>query len=155
MYRKILAAYDGSASGRSGLLECATIQRLVADAQLHLLAVAPIAAGLYLTEGFVPDSLQDEQNRLYRDVLNDGLAILAERGIAAEGHLVSGEPIDEICRLARELDADLIVVGHGHRASRLERWWRGSVGASLVEQAPCSVLVAIAKRQDAPATRRS
>lgn len=146
MYRKILAAFDGSASGRSGLLECAAIQQMLAGSQLHLLAVAPIAAGVYLTEGFVPDTLQEEQNRAYREVLDEGLALLAGRGVAAEGHLVTGEPIDEICRLARELDVDLIVVGHGHRDSRLERWWRGSVGASLVEDAPCSVLVAIAKQ---------
>jgi nucleotide-binding universal stress UspA family protein len=150
MYRKILAAFDGSPSGRSGLLECATIQQLLAGSELHLLAVAPIAAGIYLTEGFVPDTLQDEQNRAYREVLDEGLALLAGRGVRAEGHLVTGEPIDEICRLARELDVDLIVVGHGHRASRLERWWRGSVGASLVEDAPCSVLVAIAKQPAAP-----
>ena len=94
----------------------------------------------------MPDTLQEEQNRAYRQVLDDGLALLAARGVSAEGHLVTGEPIDEICRLARELDVDLIVVGHGHRDSRLERWWRGSVGASLVEDAPCSVLVAIAKQ---------
>ncbi|MBK6972069.1 MAG: universal stress protein [Sterolibacteriaceae bacterium] len=150
MYRKILAAFDGSPSGRSGLLECATIQQLLVGSELHLLAVAPIAAGIYLTEGFVPDTLQDEQNRAYREVLDEGLALLTGRGVSAEGHLVTGEPIDEICRLARELDVDLIVVGHGHRASRLERWWRGSVGASLVEDAPCSVLVAIAKQPAAP-----
>lgn len=149
MYKRILAAYDGSASGRSGLLECATIQQLVIGSEMHLLAVAPIAAGIYLTEGFVPDSLQEEQTRLYRDVLNEGLSTLAERGVKAEGHLVSGEPVDEICRLARELDVDLIVVGHGHRTSRLERWWRGSVGASLIEEAPCSVLIAIAKQGSA------
>lgn len=150
MYKKILAAFDGSSSGRSGLLECATVQQLVAGSELHLLAVAPIAAGLYLTEGFVPDSLQEEQNRAYREVLDEGLALMAERGVKAEGHLVTGEPIDEICRLARELDVDLIVVGHGHRASRLERWWRGSVSASLVEDAPCSVLIAIAKQAKTP-----
>lgn len=146
MYKRILAAYDGSPSGRSGLLECANFRQLLAGADLHLLAVAPIAAGVYLTEGFVPDTLQEEQNRAYREVLDEGLALLAERGVKAEGHLITGEPIDEISRLARELDVDLIVVGHGHRTSRFERWWRGSVGASLVEEAPCSVLVAITKQ---------
>lgn len=149
MYKRILAAYDGSPSGRSGLLECANFQQLLAGSELHLLAVAPIAAGIYLTEGFVPDTLQEEQNRAFREVLQEGLTLLAERGVKAEGHMVTGEPIDEICRLARELDVDLIVVGHGHRASKLERWWRGSVGASLVEDAPCSVLIAITKQSKA------
>lgn len=144
MYRKILAAYDGSASGRSALFECADIDRLL-HAEVHLLAVAPLAAGLYLTEGFVPDTLQDEQNKVFREVLEDGLKLLAERGVQAEGHFVTGEPVDEISRLAAELKVDLIVVGHRHRQSLLERWWRGALGTSLIEVAPCSVLIAISK----------
>lgn len=146
MYHKVLLAYDGSAAGRTGLLECCDINAVL-KAELHLLAVAPLSAGLYLTEGFVPDTLQEEENRRYREVLDEGLRMLTDRGVQAEGHLVTGEPVDEICRLARELKVDLIMVGHGHRQSLLERWWKGSVGASLVEESPCSVLIAIAKEK--------
>ena len=49
----------------------------------------------------------------------------------------------EISRLAHELRIDLIVIGHTHHASRLERWWKGSVGASLVEEAPCNILIVV------------
>ncbi len=144
MYRKVLLAYDGSQSGRTALLECADINNFL-NAEIHLLAVAPLMAGLYLTEGFVPESLQDEENRRFQDILDDGLRQLAERGIKAEGHVVTGEPVDEICRLATALAADLIVVGHRRHAFFMSRWWKGSVGASLIEDAPCSVLMAIAR----------
>jgi nucleotide-binding universal stress UspA family protein len=144
MYRRVLLAYDGSESGRKGLLECCDINNLL-HAEVHLLAVAPLMAGLYITEGFVPDTLQEEENRHFRDVLDEGLKLLADRNVQAEGHLVTGEPVDEICRLAGELSCDLIVVGHRRHQSLLSRWWKGSVGASLIEDAPCSVLIAIAK----------
>ncbi|MBA3903060.1 MAG: universal stress protein [Rhodocyclaceae bacterium] len=144
MYRKVLLAYDGSQSGRTALLECCDINNLL-HAEIHLLAVAPLMAGLYLTEGFVPETLQDEENRRFKDILDEGLKLLSERGVKAQGHLITGEPVDEICRLAGDLGVDLIVVGHRRHAFFMSRWWKGSVGASLIEDAPCSVLIAIEK----------
>lgn len=144
MYKRVLLAYDGSESGRTGLLECADINHLL-NAEIHLLAVAPLMAGLYITEGFVPDTLQEEENRHYRAILDEGLSLLAQRSIHAEGHLVTGEPVDEICRLAVDLGCDLIVVGHRRHQSLLSRWWKGSIGASLIQEAPCSVLIGIAR----------
>lgn len=144
MYDKVLLAYDGSQSGRTALLECADINNLL-HAEIHLLAVAPLIAGLYLTEGFVPDTLQDEENRRYKDILDEGLRLLSERGVKAEGHVVTGEPVDEICRIAAELGVELIVVGHRKHGFFMSRWWKGSVGSTLIEDAPCSVLIAIEK----------
>ncbi|MFZ5510798.1 MAG: universal stress protein [Pseudomonadota bacterium] len=144
MYRKVLLAYDGSESGRTALLECCDINNFL-HAELHLLAVAPLMAGLYLTEGFVPETLQEEENRRYQGILEEGLRMLNERGFKAEGHLVTGEPVDEICRMAGELGIDLIVVGHRKHAFFMSRWWKGSVGGSLIEEAPCSILIAIAR----------
>lgn len=144
MYSRVLLAYDGSESGRTALLECADINHLM-HAQIHLLAVAPLMAGLYVTEGFVPDSLQEEENRRFGSILEEGLNLLEARGVKAEGHLVTGEPVDEICRLAGELSCDLVVVGHRKHQNFLSRWWKGSVGSSLIEEASCSVLIAIAK----------
>lgn len=144
MYRRVLLAYDGSETGRSALLECADINHLT-HADVHLLAVAPLMAGLYITEGFVPDSLQEEENRRFAVVLEEGLRMLSEKGVKAEGHLVTGEPVEEITRLATELKCDLIVVGHRRHQNLLSRWWKGSVGASIIEHSPCSVLIAISK----------
>jgi CO/xanthine dehydrogenase Mo-binding subunit len=66
-------------------------------------------------------------------------------GLNAEGELVQGDSVEEIANCARRIGADLIVVGHKHLESWTERWWRGSVSKALIEQAPCSVLVAITR----------
>jgi nucleotide-binding universal stress UspA family protein len=144
MYERILLAYDGSREGRAALLECADIAPLL-HAETHLLAVTPIPAGLFLTEGFIPEQLIESEQQRTKEILADGTRLLTERGANVTGHLASGEPVDEICRLARDLKVDLIVVGHAQHASFASRWWRGSVGASLMEHAPCSILVAVCR----------
>jgi len=47
---------------------------------------------------------------------------------------------------AREMNADLIVVGHRDQGT-LARWLNGSVGASILHHPPCSVLVAAKSEQ--------
>jgi hypothetical protein len=55
-------------------------------------------------------------------------------------HVRLGKADVEIAQLASDLDADMVVVGsHSHTA--LERLLLGSVSASLVQNAPCPVLV--------------
>jgi len=73
------------------------------------------------------------------------LRTLRDRGFNATGQLAVGEPVEEICRLAKSLSVDLIVVGHNQNTSFAARWWKGSVGASLLDYAPCSLLIALSK----------
>jgi nucleotide-binding universal stress UspA family protein len=74
--------------------------------------------------------------------LNEGIAQLKQKGFTVTGHLAVGEPVEEICRLAAELKCDVIVVGHQQKAKFASRWWRGSVGKTLLDFAPCSIFVA-------------
>ena len=52
-----------------------------------------------------------------------------------------GSPVDEIAKLAREGDADLVVVGSPPHPG-LERWLLKSTADGLKDHAPCSVLLA-------------
>ena len=70
---------------------------------------------------------------------------IAEAQPGPEGTVLVGDPVTEIARYAREIGADLIVVGHRHLDSWAQRWWRGSVSKALIEHAPCNVLVAITR----------
>ena len=55
-------------------------------------------------------------------------------------HVVSGQPYEKICQLARELRADLIVMPtRGH--SGFKRMVLGSTAERIVRQAPCPVLI--------------
>ena len=143
-YRKILLAYNGSAEGKRALLECAELANFL-HAETHLLAVASMPPSLFLTEGFVPEELLEEEKKRTQQVLDEGIASLKERGFAAAGHLAVGEPVEEICRRAKELSVDLVVVGHNQKTSFAARWWKGSVGASIIDYAPCSLLVALSR----------
>lgn len=144
MYKKILLAYNGTREGRTALLACCEVAAF-AQAETHLLAVASMPSSMFLTEGFLPEELIEEEKKRMQDVLDEGLATLKERGFTVTGHLAVGEPVEEIGRLAGDLKCDLIVVGHKQKQSFAARWWRGSVGATLLDYAPCSVLVVLAQ----------
>jgi nucleotide-binding universal stress UspA family protein len=142
MFKRILLAYDGSESGRRALLECGEVATLM-HADIKLLAVTPSMPPVYVGEGFIPSDSLDAEKERFRDVLDDGIRQLEGRGFSCQGQLSFGEPVEEIARVAREWGADLIVMGHRRAASWAERWWRGSLSKSLVEIAPCSVLIAV------------
>ncbi len=143
-YRKILLAYNGSKEGRRALLECADLAGFL-QAETHLLAVASMPPSLFLTEGFVPEELLEEEKKRTQTVLDEGIGTLRDRGFNATGHLAVGEPVEEICRLAKSMGVDLIVVGHNQNTSFAARWWKGSVGASLLDYSPCSILIALSR----------
>ena len=99
-------------------------------------------SSMFLTEGFLPEELLEEEKKRAQEVLNEGIAQLKKKGFTVAGHLAVGEPVEEICRLAADLKCDLIVVGHQQKAAFGSRWWRGSVGKTLLDHAPCSIFVA-------------
>lgn len=67
-------------------------------------------------------------------------AILTSAGVAAQAETCEGQPASEIVREAAETGADLIVLGsRGHTG--LARLSLGSIAGSVLQHAPCSVLV--------------
>jgi nucleotide-binding universal stress UspA family protein len=58
----------------------------------------------------------------------------------SELEIVSGDPSEEIVRLANIYQADLIVIG-SRGLTGVKRILQGSVSSQVVEDAPCSVLV--------------
>ena len=140
MFNKILLAYNGSREGKSALLACAEIASF-GKSDTHLLAVAGMPSSMFLTEGFLPEELLEEEKKRAQEVLNEGISQLQQRGFKVTGHLAVGEPVEEICRLASQIKCDVIVVGHQQKASWASRWWRGSVGKSLLDCSPCSIYI--------------
>ena len=143
MYKRIVLAYDGSEAGQKALLECSEIARW-SHAELHLVAVMPAVAPILAIDGGILSQPDHEAiEREYARTLDAGLTGLANLGYSARGEVVAGEPVAEIVRHARKVGADLIVVGHQHQERWAARWWRGFTSGSLIEHAPCSVLVVI------------
>ncbi len=144
MFKRILMAYNGTREGRAALFACREVATF-AKAETHLLAVATMPSSMFLTEGFLPEELIEEEKKRMQEVLDEGLSSLKECGFSVSGHLAVGEPVEEIGRMATELGCDLIIVGHKQHASLARRWWQGSVSKSLLDYAPCSVLIAVTK----------
>ena len=74
-YHKILLAYNGSKDGDRALLEIGEMADFV-QAETHLLAVATMPPSLFLTEGFVPEELLEEEKKRTQHLLDDGVSRL-------------------------------------------------------------------------------
>jgi nucleotide-binding universal stress UspA family protein len=145
MYKRILLAYDGSETGQKALLDCREVASWT-KSELYLVAVMPPPAAFIGGEGGIYDADREkEEEQAYREILADGLKRLAESGHSPNGEVLVGDAVDEISSHAKKIGADLIVVGHKHLEGWARRWWRGSVSKSLIEHAPCSVLVVITR----------
>lgn len=139
MYGKVLLAYDGSVEGRLALREGAKLARLC-GAEVFLLAVVNLSTGFVIAEGAMPGAVEHQQDA-YREVLAEGVQRLKAMDFSPTARLEFGDPASQIAAVAREIRADLVVVGHRHQGN-FARWWRGSVGADLLEQLGCSLLIA-------------
>jgi nucleotide-binding universal stress UspA family protein len=140
MYRKILLCYDGSAEGRKALREGAHLAKAMGS-EAHLLAICRSMIQTSVPEGVTPALVNCEEETA-RARLEEGVVKLHALGVRAGGTLVFGDPIVHIANAARELGADLIVVGHRPRG-RLARWWSDSPEQTLLDYTSCSILVAM------------
>jgi nucleotide-binding universal stress UspA family protein len=144
MYKRIILAYDGSASGQQALLGIQDLAHWERP-RLTLVAVVPSAdldAGTIEMGYFVnthPVAIEEQ----LREQLRKGVKTLRTMGFDADGELLRGEVIRAITQYAETQKADLIVVGHKHEKSLLRRWWSGSTAKSLVEESPCNVLIVV------------
>jgi nucleotide-binding universal stress UspA family protein len=138
MYQRILLAYDGSVEGRSALREGALLA-LCCNADVFLLSVAGGSAGVQLAESAYAGAIDQQQTQL-KAIFDEGVGRLKLLGFSPVARFVTGDPAEEIKAFAKEVGADLVVVGH-RRRSLLERWWAGSSGAFLSNQIDCSLLV--------------
>ncbi len=145
MYKTIVIAYDGSQASQEALLNCKDLSQWQ-QAHVHLLAVVPYDL---VSMGPETSYYSEEHNKIEHDrfvkILNDGVSQLTQTGVSATGELRKGDPVDQIVQYASEISADLIILGHKHRDSWIERWWRGSISKALIEHSPCNVLVVILK----------
>ena len=138
MYHKILLAFDGSPDGREALAQAEKLA-LVCGGTVHLLAIIDPSESMHIEAmSFVPDN----QRFVIQAVVEESVKRLRGVGCTAAGELKYGKPAKQIILSAREINADLIVVGHRDQGM-LARWLNGSVGESILHQPPCSVLVAV------------
>ena len=146
-YRTILLAYDGTMEGRRALQEGAEVAKRL-KAKTHLLAVVADDAGAAMAQA-AAGAAPMERTQFYQGTLNEGVKFLKNEGLDATGHLVHGDPVAEIVKLAERIKADLVVVGHRERGP-VARWWNTPTSMSLLDKLDCSVLIGMKQGPTGP-----
>jgi nucleotide-binding universal stress UspA family protein len=78
--------------------------------------------------------------RRFHSVVQRANAMAGEHGLKLQTHILAGHPVRNIVDLARELKADLLVIGATGHSAFYERMI-GSRADRLLHLAPCPVLV--------------
>jgi len=138
MYEQVVLAYDGTREGRTALREGALLAKRF-KSTVHLLCVVAESPGMRIGEAAFAGAVAQTQDT-YVSLFDEAMARLRDLGFEAEGRVVEGEPAEAIAAYARDVKADLVVVGH-RKKSLLERWWSGESGAYLVDHLKCSLLI--------------
>jgi nucleotide-binding universal stress UspA family protein len=139
---RILLATDGSEEAELAALRAVDLAERT-DSELHVVhvGVVPIFLESY------PGTLGYD-GKLYYEIEEDSRELLRKEswrvkvagGTVAGTHFRMGEVDVEVVALAKELGADLIVMGcRGHRGIR--RAIEGSISDAVIRHAPCPVLV--------------
>jgi nucleotide-binding universal stress UspA family protein len=137
MFAIILHANDGSDQAFHALALALKIAQQ-SGAELHMVSVEEIS---YLPE--MIEEVREETGtaaRRFHTVVNRARAMAEESRVELKTHVLAGHPVRDIIDLARDLNADLLVVGASGHSAIYDRMI-GSRAARLVHMAPCPVLV--------------
>ena len=134
MAPRILIAVDGSQVSQRAL---ARVTRVLEEkAEVALVTVArPIYRNPPYT-GYADPEDEDEQQK----VLFAAREVLERAGIAATGFAPVGDPADEILKVAKHFEAELIVMG-ARSLGTVERFVLGSVSTKVMHEADSDVLI--------------
>ena len=139
MYERVILAYDGSLEGAIALRDGAILAKRC-GAAVFILSVVPDSSGVRMAEGVHGGAVAQQVDR-YRDVLHRGVDRLTRLGMKPVAKLVMGDPARAIGAFAKDVRADLVVVGH-QRRNMLERWWSGPTGAYISDHIHCTLMIA-------------
>jgi len=157
----ILVGIDYTEASREALREARHQASIYGRTVIHVLHALPITA--QYSHGLFPDSpLFNDRGEAYalarlerfvaseRDRVLDADSDKIEGRVDYVSHVREADASSVISDLARDVKADLIIVGT-HDRKGLVRWLLGSVSRKVAADAPCSVLVV---RQEGQSTQR-
>ncbi len=157
MFQKILVAIDASQLSRQAYDEALALAKASGSqlALLHVLAPPMLNAGaptsMFPGLGGIPGGYQPELVESYlrqweenqkhgSDLLQSRLSEATALGLTVESIQRFGDPGQEICKLARDWGANLIILGR-RGLTGLREMILGSVSNYVIHHAPCSVLI--------------
>lgn len=137
----ILAAVDFSHHSQRALDSARDLASRTPHAELHVVHVVPPPVGTVTVLGTadMAATFTDTLDRTRKEL--EAACGEAAKGLSERvfGHVRTGKPSREIAEVAKQIGADLIVIGT-HGRTGLARVLLGSVTEEVVRQAPCDVL---------------
>ena len=110
--------------------------------QLHLVHAVPEPIGTERARLEARANRLEHDPDLVRAFLDEACEVKHVRArVPIDVHARIGDPVEAICQMAVDVEADAIICGT-HARHGLKRLIEGSVAERLVREAPCSVIVA-------------
>lgn len=140
MFKRIVVGTDGSETATEALRAAAQLAAQL-GADLHIVSgyhpkrfLRVTGAGSGVEPWMVSSTDQVE------GILRDAAEIARRQHIAVSTHDESGDPAKALVTIAKQVEADLVVVGNRGMQGVLRRF-RGSVPNDVAHRAPCAVLI--------------
>jgi nucleotide-binding universal stress UspA family protein len=139
MYQHIVVGFDGSDSSRRALKEGVRLARLGGGAEV---LVTLVEEHLPKYPSAVSETTEEREaiDAYFVKLQAEAEALGAEHGVKLTVRIVTGNAPKLLCDVAKEMHADLLVIGASGRSGL----WAGMLGSTadkVVDHAPCSVLV--------------
>jgi len=155
MYQRILVALgDETTIDDKVIAEAAAIARATRGTLNLLHVLLPPGAGIpnpmYLTADGMHSTVTADSFQMHlhewqtlqhnnQKTLDTRTQALSEQGLTAEWTQAVGDPGRQVCKIAQDWQADLVVLGR-HARSGVAELFLGSVSNYVVHHAPCSVV---------------
>ncbi|MDM1753829.1 universal stress protein [Acinetobacter towneri] len=141
-YQNILVPVDGSETSFAAVAKAVEFAKAFGSkiTVVQVLTLDPYIAAEYITANQTNDLIERARASIVK-TLEEAKQKFTEQGVEAETKLLEGQVIArEITNAAKELNADLIVIG-SHGRTGLKKLFLGSVAQSILSEGTTPVLV--------------
>jgi nucleotide-binding universal stress UspA family protein len=137
MLKRILVAVDGSEHAHKALEQAVVLaESLKEPATLVIVHVNP---SISLNEPALGVDLEARIAEEGQHIIQPVNELIGDRSVHYETLLIAGDPVNEICRAAKDKNCDLIVMGTAGK-SMLAEIVVGSVSHGVLKHAECPVM---------------
>lgn len=137
-YSRILVAYDGSELGKKALQMAKALAKQDERIEVDVLHVVHTK---YVPQDMVDEKISDKQKEKLMAVCDEARGIMKDLNNPIDYVVLKGHPAEMIIEYAKNRDVDLIVLG-SRGLSPIKQVVMGSVSHSVLQHAPCNVLIA-------------
>ncbi|MDH7596486.1 MAG: universal stress protein [Methanothrix sp.] len=146
MIEKIMIATDGSETSERAARFGVELARNL-GARVIAVYVADTGRLSHLPDEMILVGIRDMLLKEGEDATSYVESIASNAGVACEKRVVEGKPTDEILKLSRDLNVDMLVMGSVGR-SGLDRFLLGSVAEKVVQHSRVPVLTVPGERKE-------